>query len=90
MISRSGYSTIMDIARMGKQSILIPTPGQSEQEYLSRYLQQKHWALAGNQDTFNLNQLLAEAKQFPYNMSVCKETRLKEEVTRLVEKYTGI
>lgn len=90
VISRSGYSTIMDIAAMGKQSILIPTPGQSEQEYLSQYLQQKHWALAGNQDTFDLNQLLAEAKQFPYNVSAFKNNRLREEITRLVEKYKSI
>jgi UDP-N-acetylglucosamine:LPS N-acetylglucosamine transferase len=90
VISRSGYSTIMDIARMGKESILIPTPGQTEQEYLSWYLQQKQWALAGNQDTFDLNELLAEAKRFPYNMSAGKENRLKEEITRLVERYKDI
>ncbi|MCE3296144.1 MAG: glycosyltransferase 28 domain protein [Crocinitomicaceae bacterium] len=38
IISRSGYSTIMDIRVLGKKAILIPTKGQKEQEYLSRYL----------------------------------------------------
>ncbi|MFT3677950.1 MAG: glycosyltransferase [Chitinophagaceae bacterium] len=89
VISRSGYSTIMDIARMGKQSILIPTPGQTEQEYLSRYLQQKHWALAGDQDTFDLTHLLAQAQQFPYNIPSFKENRLGEEITRVIEKVKG-
>jgi len=89
VISRSGYSTIMDIARMGKQSILVPTPGQSEQEYLSRYLQQKHWALAGDQDTFDLTHLLAQARQFPYNIPAFKENRLEEETTRVIEKVKG-
>jgi len=35
LISRSGYSTIMDAYLMQKRAILIPTPGQTEQEYLA-------------------------------------------------------
>ena len=34
IICRPGYSTIMDLAKLGKKAILIPTPGQTEQEYL--------------------------------------------------------
>ncbi len=34
IISRAGYSTIMDIAFLETNSELIPTPGQKEQEYL--------------------------------------------------------
>ncbi len=37
VISRSGYSTIMDLAVIKTKALLIPTPGQIEQEYLSRY-----------------------------------------------------
>ncbi len=36
VISRSGYTTLMDLAKLGKPSFLIPTPGQPEQEYLAR------------------------------------------------------
>lgn len=39
VISRSGYSTVMDIMAMKKKSILIPTPGQTEQEYLAEHLE---------------------------------------------------
>ena len=35
IVCRSGYSSIMDLAAMGKKALLIPTPGQSEQEYLA-------------------------------------------------------
>jgi hypothetical protein len=35
LIARCGYSTIMDLAVLKKQAILIPTPGQPEQEYLA-------------------------------------------------------
>jgi UDP-N-acetylglucosamine transferase subunit ALG13 len=37
IISRSGYSTIMDLHTLDKKAILIPTPNQPEQEYLATY-----------------------------------------------------
>ena len=39
---RSGYSTIMDLYALGiNYAVLIPTPGQTEQEYLAEYLQRR-------------------------------------------------
>lgn len=38
VVSRSGYSTLMDLLALGKKAILIPTPGQTEQEYLGHHL----------------------------------------------------
>ena len=37
IISRSGYSTIMDLTTLKKKAILVPTEGQTEQEYLADY-----------------------------------------------------
>lgn len=37
VICRSGYSTIMDLLKLGKKAVLIPTKGQTEQEYLACY-----------------------------------------------------
>jgi len=37
LISRSGYTTMMDIFQLPLKAILIPTPGQTEQEYLARF-----------------------------------------------------
>ncbi len=37
LICRSGYSTIMDLDKLKKQAIIVPTPGQTEQEYLAHY-----------------------------------------------------
>ena len=47
IICRSGYSTIMDLVALNclHKAILIPTPGQTEQEYLAKYLHKK---TAGN------------------------------------------
>ena len=36
IICRPGYSTIMDLAKLNKSAFLIPTPGQTEQEYLAK------------------------------------------------------
>lgn len=41
LICRSGYSSIMDAAILHSKAILIPTPGQAEQEYLADYLSEK-------------------------------------------------
>lgn len=42
IICRAGYSTLMDLAAYRKKLILVPTPGQTEQEYLARLLQDKN------------------------------------------------
>lgn len=42
IVCRSGYSTLMDLHHLNKQNcVLIPTPGQEEQEYLADYWSQK-------------------------------------------------
>lgn len=45
IICRSGYSTLMDLSALGKTNLItVPTPGQTEQEYLATYWQQKFGA----------------------------------------------
>lgn len=67
IISRSGYSTVMDIAALQKKSILIPTPRQTEQEYLADYLMKKHFAFCVKQNDLSLMTNIEEAKRFEYN-----------------------
>ena len=43
IISRSGYTTIMELISLNCSALLIPTPGQTEQEYLAGYLAEKGW-----------------------------------------------
>jgi uncharacterized protein (TIGR00661 family) len=66
VISRSGYSTVMDIVTLGKKSILIPTPGQTEQEYLAKYLSEKQIAFCISQKDFSLKKALQKALGFEY------------------------
>ncbi|MFM7838856.1 MAG: glycosyltransferase [Chitinophagaceae bacterium] len=66
VISRSGYSSLMDYARLGCRPILIPTPGQAEQEYLAKYFASRKWGLQILQEEFHLGSALELADRFPF------------------------
>jgi UDP-N-acetylglucosamine transferase subunit ALG13 len=68
IISRSGYSTVMDIAALRKKSILIPTPGQTEQEYLGDHLMKKQFSFCLDQNSFSLLKNVEEARNFEYRL----------------------
>ena len=74
VISSSGYSTIMDLAKLQKKSILIPTPGQTEQEYLAKELWQKKIAFRIEQKEFSLGPVLEQAKKFNYRFSLVESS----------------
>ena len=61
VIARSGYSSLMDFSRLHCTTILIPTPGQTEQEYLAKRCEEKGYAIYTDQSDLNLNQALAKA-----------------------------
>ena len=66
VICRSGYSSVMDLIKLQKKAIFIPTPGQTEQEYLAKKLCEDKLFLYSKQHQFNLEEMLEKAKQFPF------------------------
>lgn len=68
VISRSGYTTIMELLALQKKAILVPTPGQTEQEYLAEKLAGEHACLSVSQDAFNCTEVMARAKNFIYSL----------------------
>ena len=64
VICRPGYSTIMDLAKLGKKAIFIPTPGQTEQEYLANYCMKKNICFTQKQSEFNLPLAINKNKTF--------------------------
>jgi uncharacterized protein (TIGR00661 family) len=64
VIARSGYSTIMDLWAVQKKAILIPTPGQTEQEYLAANLKKQGIAFTIPQHLFNLRQVLNKCRNY--------------------------
>ncbi|MDY8134960.1 glycosyltransferase [Aquimarina sp. 2201CG5-10] len=57
IISRSGYTTVMDLAKLKKKAFFIPTPGQFEQEYLAERLTSNKLVPSCQQDEFTLKKL---------------------------------
>lgn len=57
VICRSGYTTLMDLAKLGKKAFLIPTPGQTEQEYLARRMKKEGMLPYASQEKFKISQL---------------------------------
>jgi predicted glycosyltransferase len=78
IISRSGYTTIMDLVKLSKKAVLVPTPGQTEQEYLSAYLMKKNLFYSVEQDNFSLNTVYNDALSFHFiNAPSCTNTYKK-------------
>ncbi|MCK8520907.1 glycosyltransferase [Aquimarina sp. D1M17] len=57
VISRSGYTTVMDLAKLKKKAFFIPTPGQFEQEYLAQRLTYNKLVPSCDQNEFTLKKL---------------------------------
>lgn len=66
VICRSGYSTVMDLVRTGTPAVLIPTPGQTEQEYLARHLEAAGCFPFLPQEGCSLAAAAARARDFPF------------------------
>ncbi|MFP2995720.1 glycosyltransferase [Spongiivirga sp. MCCC 1A20706] len=57
VLCRSGYTTIMDLAKLEKKAFFIPTPGQFEQEYLAKKLDKQGIVPFCNQEDFSISKL---------------------------------
>ena len=65
LIARSGYTTMMEMAEIDKRhGLFTPTPGQTEQEYLSRYYAKQGWFLSRSQYKLKLPEDAAEAMKY--------------------------
>jgi uncharacterized protein (TIGR00661 family) len=65
IICRSGYTSVMELIGMKKNALLIPTPGQTEQEYLAKKLSLEGRFLMVNQDEIDLIKIL-EAREHAF------------------------
>ena len=69
VVCRSGYSSVMDLLKLGKRALLIPTPGQTEQVYLARHLHKMKWFLVQDQEKLDLKKdlmaLIAQSFELP-------------------------
>jgi uncharacterized protein (TIGR00661 family) len=85
IISRCGYSTVMDLVKLQKKAILVPTPGQTEQEYLGRYLQEQKLFYCVDQNSFSLPEAIKSAVTFEFNTSTVSADNYKN----VIENFTA-
>lgn len=84
VVSRSGYTTVMDLMKLGKKSILVPTPGQAEQEYLATHLREQQLAYTVSQAQFSLKDALENARTFSYRLTAMPMDDYKKRIRETV------
>lgn len=85
ILSRSGYSSVMDLNALGSNAIFVPTPGQTEQEYLARRLMDKGIAYTMPQEEFDLAKAIMESKNYRGFTPSEKNTLLAEAIRELLQ-----
>lgn len=88
VISRCGYSTIMDLTKLSVPGILIPTPGQAEQEYLGSYLTDKKYFLVRSQSTFSISEAIASFRRGGYRLPEMNFDAFKETLSKTLQKVS--
>lgn len=86
IIARSGYSTIMDMAALGKKAFFIPTNGQTEQEYLAQLLMDKKIAYMQPQGKFDLRKGLLESKKYKEFDKTANTHELDKKLTLILKE----
>jgi UDP-N-acetylglucosamine:LPS N-acetylglucosamine transferase len=85
LIVRSGYSTLMDLAKLNKKAVLIPTPGQTEQEYLAEHFRQQGVFDFQNQNHFSLEKAIATANNFTgFKVNMKNDVLLEKTILDLI------
>ena len=82
IITRPGYTTLMELAMLEKKALFIPTPGQTEQIYLADYHKKKGNFYSINQDRLNLVKDVKEAKRYK---GVSHNSERKDAVDRFMQ-----
>lgn len=83
IVCRSGHSSVMDLVALGKQAFLVPTPGQTEQEYLALHLKQNKFFNWASQDKFKYEMIFEEAND--NNTESLRHSFVEREISRLSE-----
>ncbi|GAB1308190.1 glycosyltransferase [Urechidicola sp. KH5] len=83
VIARSGYSTILDLAKLEKRAFFIPTKGQPEQQYLAKHLEEINIAPYCQLKDFKV-ELFKELKNYTGFKKL--NTALPEELFHLFER----
>lgn len=88
VICRAGYSTLMDIAFSGNKAILVPTPGQTEQEFLAANLSDAGVFYTTSQKQMNLSTAFSKASLLPGIQPPKEKSCYKTVLNELLNKFS--
>ena len=87
IITRAGYTTLMELVSLNCTALIIPTPGQTEQEYLAEYLSEKGWFYTVSQDEIKAGMSIRKEKAFwQGELNLQSSILLTEALKELLEK----
>lgn len=86
VLSRPGYSSLMDYACLGIPAILVPTPGQTEQEYLASHLMKNGVYYSQPQKELDLALALKEGAKYPGIQRTFDPQLLNQRICTLLEQ----
>lgn len=87
IVSRPGYTTVMEIAALQKRAVFVPTPGQTEQEYIAKYLRRQGLAFSVAQHEFSLVKTLGQAEAFDYRPFAVTPEMLEIVLEDFLQRY---
>ena len=88
IVSRTGYTTIMDIVELDKKAILFPTPNSTEQEYLAIYHKYKNYfVICEDENNFNLKELSEQIKHIKTFKPLTKTKEAIENIENIITSY---
>ena len=90
IICRSGYTTVMDLIKLQKKAVLVPTPGQTEQEYLAAHLLNQQFFYSVNQPDFNLQDALKKAAVFEYRFAQFNMDQYQQVVNQFLKRLSNL
>ncbi|MFP4223274.1 MAG: glycosyltransferase [Phycisphaeraceae bacterium] len=65
VVCRSGYTTLMELAELGRPALLVPTPAQTEQLYLAKTLREQGLFHSVKQSELDLSRDIPLARERP-------------------------
>ena len=88
IITRSGYTTLMELVSLNLTALVIPTPGQTEQEYLAKYLTEKGWFRTVSQNEINDKNLITPGKEVNHDEIIRQSgILLTDAINELLENH---
>lgn len=88
LVCRAGYTTLMDLWAAGRAAWIVPTPGQTEQEYLANLHRNSGRFFSLREEDFSIDAILSKELSEPSEFTV-KNEWLSAAVEALLEKVAS-